>query len=86
MRIFSEVELNLPPKWFTGAEWADGTAQHFHRQEYKEATLKAERFRKGAHAHRDDKKAQRRDFERLAFEDNKGLSPIEICRRAMRRP
>jgi hypothetical protein len=85
MRIYSEVELNLPPKWFTGKEWDDGTAECFHQQEYKAATEKAHSLRKQAHSHKSAHKLQQKNFERLAFDDNKGLSPMEICRRAMRK-
>lgn len=80
MRIFSEVELMLPSKWFTGAEWANGTAQRFHREEYRKASTDA------AKRPREPRVRHVKTFERLRFEDNKGLSPMEICQRAMRKP
>lgn len=33
----SDKELNLEPRWFTGEEWANGTAERELRQEYYEA-------------------------------------------------
>jgi hypothetical protein len=35
--MFSEGRLKLIPKWFTGAEWADGTAERELKLEYKQA-------------------------------------------------
>jgi hypothetical protein len=82
--VYSEVELNLPTKWFTGSEWSDGTAQRWHREQYKTATEKAEKSHR--QRARGESKSKPRDYVRPVFEDNKGLSPMEICRRAMRRP
>ena len=68
MRFYSEYELNLTPVWFTGEEWANGTAQAFHRQQYKAAFADADKRRK-----------QRGKVTTETFEDNAGLSPMEIC-------
>ena len=37
LRTYSERELNLPEMWFSGKEWADGTAHRAYRQLYKQA-------------------------------------------------
>jgi hypothetical protein len=34
---FSDHDLGLKPRWFTGKEWADGTAERELIREYKEA-------------------------------------------------
>ena len=38
MPVYSEVTLGLRPRWFTGKEWANGTAQRELTFEYKKAT------------------------------------------------
>jgi hypothetical protein len=37
MHKVSDANLNLPARWFTGREWADGTAQKFLIEEYRVA-------------------------------------------------
>lgn len=37
---YSERELNLPSRGFTGEEWGNGTAQKFFQRQYKEAVAK----------------------------------------------
>ena len=66
--LHSDHSLNLPVVWFTGKQWADGTAAKFLRQQYKTAVRQVER---------DGKRARRR------FADNAGLSPVQICHRAL---
>jgi len=34
---FSDQTLNLRPRWFTRAQWADGSAEQELRREYREA-------------------------------------------------
>lgn len=34
---FSETDLQLPARWFTGKEWADGTAERELKREYNAA-------------------------------------------------
>lgn len=34
-RIYSDRELGLPSLWFTGQQWADGTAAKVHRKQYQ---------------------------------------------------
>lgn len=42
---YSDAELNLPERWFTGEEWGNGTAQKTYREDYKKAVeLKDLRF------------------------------------------
>jgi hypothetical protein len=36
--MFSDRRLGLKARWFTGREWADGTAQQECRQEYEVRT------------------------------------------------
>jgi hypothetical protein len=38
--IYSEATLQLQPIWFTGRQWADGTAMRYFKQEYREAILR----------------------------------------------
>jgi hypothetical protein len=80
--MFSEKELNLPPRWFTGGEWANGTAQCALLIEYREAERRAAKERKKARAHRDDRPSLEKRFEMLTTGevDNKGLSPMQACR------
>jgi hypothetical protein len=35
---YSDNQLKLTPKWFTGKEWNNGIAQEYCRREYKERT------------------------------------------------
>jgi hypothetical protein len=34
-----EHKLNLPERWFTGKQWADGSAQKEIREDYRRALL-----------------------------------------------
>jgi hypothetical protein len=43
---FSDFELGLQPRWFTGKEWEDGTAERESIREYKEATERLKREHK----------------------------------------
>ena len=38
----SDYELGLEPRWFTGKEWANGTAQHELKREYEDAIYRLE--------------------------------------------
>jgi len=40
MMGFSDLELGLTPKWFTGKEWASRVAQQECREEYEMAVAK----------------------------------------------
>jgi len=44
-RIYSEKELNLQPRWFTGQEWKNGTAERELKREYFERIKEIERPR-----------------------------------------
>lgn len=45
MATYSDAELDLPERWFTGEEWGNGTAQKIYRDDYKRAVeLKDPRF------------------------------------------
>lgn len=96
--IFSEVRLGLTPKWFTGKEWADGTAERELRQEYKLA-CKREQAKEDAKTPQ-EKAADRRAMKEKRFQnwftyslkaeprkfaDNQGLSPMQIVRSAMKK-
>lgn len=35
--MHADHELDLPVRWFTGKQWADGTATRQFKQDYKEA-------------------------------------------------
>jgi hypothetical protein len=37
VKLVSDFDLKLSPVWFTGREWADGTAVRVLRQQYQEA-------------------------------------------------
>lgn len=37
---FSNAELNVPCRWFTGKEWENGTAEEQFRQDYIDAIKK----------------------------------------------
>ena len=41
LRVIRDHELNLPERWFTGKEWADGTAEHVLAQDYRAALIEA---------------------------------------------
>lgn len=34
MRRYSDAELAIPSRWFTGKQWADGTAEREFKKEY----------------------------------------------------
>lgn len=38
----SDAQLGLEPQWFTGKQWADGTAQKVLKQEYEDALYRQE--------------------------------------------
>ncbi len=38
----SDHQLGLEPRWFTGKQWADGTAQKVLKQEYEDALYRVE--------------------------------------------
>lgn len=38
----SDHDLGLEPRWFTGKQWADGTAQKVLKQEYEDAMYRRE--------------------------------------------
>lgn len=86
---FSDKTLNLEPRWFTGEEWRNGTAERELVQEYRQATQtlhdaemrkpKAQRVKE-----RRDRQFAKWFSGSLKFEDNKGLSPMQICQRATR--
>lgn len=40
MRTFPEYELDVPPLWFTGKEWKDGTAEMLLQEQYDQAIRK----------------------------------------------
>lgn len=37
MKTYSDAELNLPSRSFTGQQWADGTAQRVYRDDFNKA-------------------------------------------------
>ncbi len=43
MRMYSEIELQIQPRWFTGAQWTNGTAQRELIAEHYAAIAEAER-------------------------------------------
>lgn len=42
-KMYSDNTLGLNPRWFTGREWADGTAQRELKREYREAIERAKK-------------------------------------------
>ena len=42
LRAIRDEELNLPERWFTGKEWADGTAERVIAQDYRAALIEAD--------------------------------------------
>ena len=74
--MFSDRELNLKPRWFTGEEWANGTAERESRQEYYEAV----EAKKRSNARRDDRPQIEDRFRNVA-----GLPPSLACKRLMGR-
>lgn len=80
MRIYSEKELKLAPRWFTGAQWKDGTAEIELQREYDEAV----KLFKRSKVKRDDRLDMAQRFSHAISEtDNKGLSPAQACRKLM---
>jgi hypothetical protein len=41
LRVIRDSELNLPERWFTGKEWADGTAERVYAEDYRAALIEA---------------------------------------------
>lgn len=41
LRVIHDYQLNLPDRWFTGKEWADGTAQKVYARDYRAALIEA---------------------------------------------
>jgi len=55
--VKSDHQLGLQPRWFTGKQWADGTAQKVCREEYEDALF---RLDPNALSPRDQMRAQMR--------------------------
>jgi hypothetical protein len=36
---YRDHELNIPERWFSGQDWADGTAEKVLREDYRRAVL-----------------------------------------------
>ncbi len=41
--MYSERELGILPRWFSGAEWADGSAELVSKHEYREAVKRVKK-------------------------------------------
>jgi len=74
--MYSDAKLNLAPRWFTGSQWKDGTAERELQREYREATDALHRSR----AHRHDDAEMKKRFREVA-----GLPPLMAAKRLMGR-
>jgi len=43
MKLYSDRELGIEPRWFTGKQWSEGIAQAELRRDYKARVLLAEK-------------------------------------------
>lgn len=48
---YADYELDLPVRWFTGAEWNDGTATRQFKQDYVEAIARKDAENKSRPKH-----------------------------------
>lgn len=83
-RQYSEVELGLKPRWFTGKEWTDGTAQRILRDEYFAAVEACNKGKRKPEPKPVRETAAIKPID-LSDIDNKGLSPIQMVQRMMRK-
>lgn len=87
----SDYRLQLKPLWFTGEEWANGTAQRVSRDEYNYARfqLKGKHYKAGR-IERNDEMREMRERMEASFEKPQKMPqvsksvPILICKEIQR--